>query len=185
MRINKLLILVFTIVLTVTFTGCEEIDKNDDINAEDATKIVEEVLPIYNEINTIFNGFIETKGDVIMDENGNAYMEVTDEKYKSIDDIKNLLSSVFTTEYIDERYSKNLESEYPIFKEIEDKLHAAVVSGVIKPPFDDPIEKINLLENNSFSAVIKFGEESPSGISKPTFYFKKVNDTWLIDEIEN
>jgi len=151
---------------------------------EEATNIINEILPIYHEINTIFNGFIETKGDVIMDENGNAYMEVTDEKYKSIDDIKNLLSSVFTTEYIDERYSKTLESENPIFKEMEDRLYVAAVGGVIKPPSDNPIEKIDLLENNSFLAVLIFGENSPSGISKPTFYFKNVNGNWLIDNIE-
>ncbi len=183
MIINKL-ILFFTIVLTV-FTGCEEIDKNDDINDEYATKIVEEILPIYHEINTIFNGYIETKGDVIMDESSNAYMEVNDEKYKSIDDIRNLLGSVFTAEYIDKKYNKIIESEYPPFKEMEGKLYVAVVSGVIKSPSDNPIEKIDLLGNNSFSAVLIFGENSPSEILKSTFYFKKVNDNWLIDEIEN
>lgn len=111
-------------------------------------KIAENTLPNYSKINKIFNGYIETKGEVIMDENNNAYMEVNDEKYKSIDDIKDLLESVFTTEYIDKKYNKIFESEYSYFKEIKDNFYVLINSGMIKPPSEDLIEKIALLENN-------------------------------------
>ena len=146
---------------------------------------IEKILSVYMEVYTIFNGYIDKADEVIFDEDGGAYQEVISDKYKSADDIKILLESVFTPEYIDIKYNRLLESDNPFFKEIEGKLYIAVADGAIKPLSGSPIEQIYGFEEDSFSAVIKFGGGEVSQQSKSTFHFKKVNENWLIDNIEH
>ena len=111
-------------------------------------------------------------------------MQVISDKYESVDDIKKLLQSIFTSEYIDAEYNKYFESDYPLFKEIEEKLYIAVASGMVKSPSDSPIEKNYDFKNDSFTAAINFGGGERGPESKYTFYFKKVNEKWLINNIE-
>ena len=164
--------------------GSAETLEEQNINFEEATNVINEILPIYHEVNLIFNGYIDTEDKVIKDENDNAYMQVISEKYESVDDIKQLLQSIFTSEYIDAEYNKHFESDYPLFKEIEEKLYIAVASGMVKSPSDSPIEEIYDIENDSFTAAIKYGGGESGPELKNTFYFKKVNESWLIDNIE-
>ena len=158
--------------------------EEQNINFEEATNVINEILPIYNEVNLIFNGYIDIEDKVIKDENDKAYMQVISEKYESVDDIKKLLQSIFTSEYIGVEYNRHFESDYPLFKEIEGKLYIAVASGMIKSLSDSPIEEIYDLKNDSFTAAIKFGGEESGPELKYAFYFKKVNENWLINNIE-
>jgi hypothetical protein len=40
------------------------------------------------------------------------------------------------------------------------------------------------IKNDSFTAAIKYGGGDRGPESKNTFYFRKVNESWLIDNIE-
>ena len=162
----------------------EKIPEEQNIEFEEATNIINGILPIYHEVSLIFNGYIDTEDIVIKDENNKAYMQVINDKYESIEDIKKLLQSIFTSEYIEAAYKKYFESAYPLFKEIEGELYIALASGAVKSPSDSPIEEIYDLKNDSFTATISFGGGERGSESRHNFYFKKANESWLIDSIE-
>ena len=162
----------------------EETSEEQNIEFDEATNVINEILPIYHEVNLVFNGYIDTEDTVIKDENDKAYMQVISDHYETVDDIKKLLQSIFTSEYIVVEYNRYFESDYPLFKEIEGNLHIAVASGMVKSPSDSPIEEIYDIENDSFTAAIKYGGGESGPESKNTFYFRKVNESWLIDNIE-
>ena len=169
---KRLYILIFIITILCSLTGCPENSENASVklNETEATDIINEILPMYIEANKILNGYIETENKAVTDESGNVYQKVISDKYKSVDDIKNLLNSVFTAEYIDKKYNKIFESDYPNFKEIEGQLYVAVMSGMLKPLSGNPIEEINNIEKDSFSAVVKFGGGESGPESQSTFY---------------
>ncbi len=182
---KRLYILIFIITILCSLTGCPENSENAGVKLNAATDVINEILPMYVEANKILNGYIETEGKVVEDESGKAYKKVVSDKYKSVDDIKNLLNSVFAAEYIDKKYNKIFERDYPAFKEIEGQLYVAVMSGMIKPLSSNPIEEINNIEKDSFSVVVKFGGGESGPESKSTFYFINQNNKWLINNIEN
>ena len=142
-----------------------------------AEEIYAQVKEGYKELNrVIYLGSLETEKEELLDENGMIYFRVLEEEYQGIEDIEELLSSVFTEEYINYHMSWVLDVESPLFKEMDGELCIAMkdAMGIGIPT---QIQSFYMFDETHLQ-FMGYNEEYSYFVS-----LVKQGDKWLINEL--
>lgn len=142
-----------------------------------AEEIYAQVLKDYKELSrVIYASSLKADTEELTDENGMIYFRVLEEKYQSIEDIKKLMASVLTEEYIRDHMSWVLDVESPLFKELNGELCIAM-KDAIGMGIPTGIQSIYLFDETHLQLLGYNAEDS---------YFVslvKQDDKWLINEL--
>lgn len=148
---------------------------------EEVQKIVDELMPYYYETKKVFYNGLET-GEEIQDENGDTYLIVESDKYKSLDDIRKVAESVFTNNYLEKLYKWGLEGEQPKYKEIDGKLCTAMSDAVgmgLQP------DVIAIEKKSDMEIVVQMQSEEGEEIEDVSVTITNVDGNWRIDNIND
>ncbi len=142
-----------------------------------AEKIYAQVLEDYKELNrVIYLGGLKTEKEELLDEDGMIYFRVLDEEYQRKEDIEELLSSVFTEEYIHYYMSWVLGGEQPLFKEADGELCIAM-KDAIGIGIPTQIQSFYMFDE-TYLQFMGYNEEDSYFVS-----LVKQGDKWLFNEL--
>jgi hypothetical protein len=154
-----------------------------DDEVSEVQKIIDDIMPKYYEVEAIFYGGFDELGDEILDENRQLYSIIESDKYKSLEDIFEMIDSVYTDTYRQMYYQWATEGEYSQYKEIDGMLcqaHADAVSGMTLQP-----EIVEIVEVTDLKIVVDMiCDEGDLGPRVATVVLLNIDGKWLIDSIE-
>ena len=157
--------------LLICFAGYKLVERNVIID------IFESVMERYEEVYRIAYGVgVKFNKEEIKDENGKQYFVLQEEKYTSVEDIKNLLESVLTQGYINDGMHWVIGKPNAFYKEIADVLCIAH-ADVIGLGIPTEICSIESKDDNKIVLIATNGER----LYQLTLL--KIENQWFIDDI--
>lgn len=156
-----------------------EVEYNEEkAKMETAQAIFDDIYPNYIEIRRLCYAGSVNVGDEVKDEKGFTYLYVEEDSYQDIDDIKSLMESVFSSNYIEQNLLHGvLQGESPLYKEINGKLCQLEADGPGIGASREIREILSFEENE-----ITFTVENEEIIFKISLV--KKDGSWRIDKIE-
>lgn len=155
-----------------------------------STEQMDFVQEIYDTLRVDFTAFnrltITNKGnwdEEILDENGNIYFQLTEEKYQKIADVRDLLERTFSDQYIEDHLQWVLNGEYPMFKEIDGALCIAMLENIVKP-LGEKVSSIDMMEDKEIIFVTEYTDEEIAENITYRMCLTFENEQWVIDDYQ-
>lgn len=119
----------------------------------------------------------------ILDENGNIYFQLKEEKYQNTSDVKELLEKTFSIGYTEKHLQWVLNGEYPMFKDIDGYLCIAMLENIVQQ-LGENVSKIEALNDDKIILITEYKNEDI--LEKTTYRLSLIfeNDKWVIDSLE-
>lgn len=154
-------------------------EENDE-ELKEAQKIIDDLMPLYREMNRLIYGGLDTYSEeIIEEESGHIYFAVNDDKYTSLDDIRTAMEAVLTKDFINKSYYNwVLEGDYPYFKEIDGKLCVAMLDAVPTPLLSE-VKGVEQMSDSEM--VLMMQEDTDDGIKDVKVTLKNIDGNWRID----
>lgn len=161
-------------------TDISGISGENDEEIKKAQKIIDDLMPLYREMNRLIYGGLDTYSEeIIEEESGHIYFVVKDNKYSSIDDIRSVMENVLTKDFISHSYYNwVLGGDYPYFKEVDGKLCVAMLDAVSTPLLSE-VKGVNQMSESEM--VLLMQEDTDDGIKDVLVTLKNVDGNWRID----
>lgn len=153
-------------------------NKEQELTA--AQKIIDGLMPSYNEMYKLLYSGIETGNEEsITDNNGNEYLVLQNDLYTSVEDIRVAMEAVLTKEFIkDDYYNWVLDNDYPKYKEINGKLCSAMIDGM---GFKLQSKVLEIEQKSDSEIILLMQWETNEGPENVLVTLKNIDGNWRID----
>lgn len=171
-----------TLTSTITPTMVPINDQPEAMQEElmRAQKIIDNIMPLYKEMNRLIYAGLDIYSDEIIDEKGQIYFLVKDDKYDSVEDIKAAIEAVLTENLINHNYySWVLGGDYPYYKNIEGKLCQAMIDAVCTPLLPE-VKGIKQISENEM--ILNMQEDTDDGLKEVLVTLKNIDGNWKFDD---
>ena len=164
-------------------------DEAQPLTVEQITKMFEEMYPQAYEALNIFSGS-GLKADPSAeagepDENGQQFVPVQSDKYKSVEDIKKAVESVFTRELAErEFYSYGLEGQYIRYKDIDGVLNVDMAQQNADRGYQWMTDTLQVVSQTEDKIIVEMDNLNNYGEKgHDTVTFQKTEEGWRFDTL--